>query len=170
MIDVRLMNEKLFDRGTRIVAEIANVPYEQAREYIKQCGIVKTACVMAAKNCWPDEARKSSCRCRRNFSRLSDGNRSNAKPPRRPWSYTDVMRLPPPSPTPGVPSQNCFAPKKMRQNFRIWQTTGIFPLISSTAKKSTNSCPAKQSTRALLWYAPSVRPVTGRCHCLSRQM
>lgn len=58
MIDVRLMNEKLFDRGTRIVAEIANVPYEQAREYIKQCGNVKTACVMAAKNCSPDEAQK----------------------------------------------------------------------------------------------------------------
>ena len=58
MIDVRLMNEKLFDRGTRIVAEIANVPYERAREYIKQCGNVKTACVMAAKNCSPDEAQK----------------------------------------------------------------------------------------------------------------
>ncbi len=52
MIDVRMMNEKLVDRGCRIVSEIAKIPYEKASEYIEAAGRkVKTACVMAVKNC-----------------------------------------------------------------------------------------------------------------------
>lgn len=50
MIDVRMVNEKLIDRGCRIVSEIANIPYEEAQKYIIASGSqVKTACVMAAK-------------------------------------------------------------------------------------------------------------------------
>ena len=57
MIDVRMVNEKLVDRGTRIVAEIAKISYEEATEFLKESGNkVKTACVMAVKNCSKDEA------------------------------------------------------------------------------------------------------------------
>lgn len=52
MIDVRMMNEKLIDRGCRIVSEIAKIPYEEAQKYIDKSGHnVKIACVMAIKNC-----------------------------------------------------------------------------------------------------------------------
>ena len=57
MIDVRMMNEKLVDRGCRIVAEIARIPYEEAQKYIEQSGRrVKTACVMAIRGCTREEA------------------------------------------------------------------------------------------------------------------
>jgi N-acetylmuramic acid 6-phosphate etherase len=56
MIDVRMVNEKLIDRGCRFVSEIANVSYEEAQKCIQVCGKVKTACVMAAKKCTPDQA------------------------------------------------------------------------------------------------------------------
>jgi N-acetylmuramic acid 6-phosphate etherase len=56
MIDVRMVNEKLIDRGCRFVSEIANVSYEEAQKCIQTCGKVKTACVMAAKKCTPDQA------------------------------------------------------------------------------------------------------------------
>ena len=50
MIDVRMMNQKLVDRGIRIVSEIARIPYEKAADYIEASGHkVKTACVMAVK-------------------------------------------------------------------------------------------------------------------------
>lgn len=58
MIDVRMMNEKLVDRGCRFVSEIAKVPREEAKKCIEACGKVKTACVMAAKKCPPEEALK----------------------------------------------------------------------------------------------------------------
>lgn len=56
MIDVRMMNEKLVDRGCCFVSEIANVSYEEAKKCIEICGKVKTACVMAAKKCSQEEA------------------------------------------------------------------------------------------------------------------
>lgn len=58
MIDVRMMNEKLVDRGCRFVSEIAKVPYEEAKKCIEACGKVKTACVMAAHKCSKEEAEK----------------------------------------------------------------------------------------------------------------
>lgn len=58
MIDVRMMNEKLVDRGCRFVSEIAKVPYEEAKKCIEACGKVKTACVMAAQKCSSEEAEK----------------------------------------------------------------------------------------------------------------
>jgi len=59
MIDVRLVNEKLIDRGCRFVSEIAKIPYEEAQKYIELSGQkVKTACVMAIKKCSKEEAEK----------------------------------------------------------------------------------------------------------------
>ena len=59
MIDVRMVNEKLIDRGTRIVSEIAGVSYEQATSFLKESeNNVKTACVMAVKNCSKIDAEK----------------------------------------------------------------------------------------------------------------
>ena len=50
MIDVRMVNEKLIDRGCRFVSEIAQISYEQAQKYLELSGMnVKTACVMAIK-------------------------------------------------------------------------------------------------------------------------
>lgn len=52
MIDVRMVNEKLIDRGRRFVSEIAQISYEQAQKYLELSGMnVKTACVMAIKQC-----------------------------------------------------------------------------------------------------------------------
>ncbi len=52
MIDVRIVNEKLLDRGCRFVSEIAKISYNEAQKYIEQSGKnVKTACVMAIKKC-----------------------------------------------------------------------------------------------------------------------
>ena len=50
MIDLRMMNEKLIDRGIRFVSEIAHVSYAEAQQYIEASRHeVKTACVMAAQ-------------------------------------------------------------------------------------------------------------------------
>ena len=58
MIDVRMVNKKLIDRGCRFVSEIANVSYDEAYKYIQACGKVKVACVMAIKKCSVEEAEK----------------------------------------------------------------------------------------------------------------
>ncbi len=52
MIDVRMVNEKLIDRGRRFVSEIAGVSCDEAAELLKASGNkVKTACVMGIKKC-----------------------------------------------------------------------------------------------------------------------
>lgn len=52
MVDVRMMSEKLVDRGVRFVCEIAKIDPNLAKKYIKLSGYkVKTACVMAVKEC-----------------------------------------------------------------------------------------------------------------------
>lgn len=57
MIDVRMVNEKLVDRGIRIVSEIAEISYDEAQKYIIAGGNkVKTACVMAVKKVGREEA------------------------------------------------------------------------------------------------------------------
>ncbi len=57
MIDVRMVNEKLIDRGCRIVSEVAKISYQEAEKYLELSGCkVKTACVMAIKQCSKEEA------------------------------------------------------------------------------------------------------------------
>lgn len=57
MIDVRLKNKKLMQRGCRIVAEVCKITPEQAAVYLKKSGkSVKLACVMASKKCSRKEA------------------------------------------------------------------------------------------------------------------
>ncbi len=57
MIDVRLSNTKLIDRGNRIIAAICEIPLAKAEEYrIKAENNVKTACVMYHKQCTKEEA------------------------------------------------------------------------------------------------------------------
>jgi len=57
MIDVRAMNLKLVDRANRIISEIAGISIEEAAKYFAKSGKkVRTACVMAIKNCTKKEA------------------------------------------------------------------------------------------------------------------
>ncbi len=57
MIDVRMMNEKLVERGVRFVREIAQVSETEARKYIEASDYnVKEACVMAVKKCDKQQA------------------------------------------------------------------------------------------------------------------
>lgn len=59
MIDVRMTNEKLAERGRRIVSEVAGISPAEARKYIEAGGNkVKTACVMAVRNVSREEAEK----------------------------------------------------------------------------------------------------------------
>jgi N-acetylmuramic acid 6-phosphate etherase len=59
MVDVQPSNRKLVDRATRIISEVAQVPYEQARHALEQANDeTKTAVVMAALNLSPEEARQ----------------------------------------------------------------------------------------------------------------
>lgn len=59
MIDLRMMNEKLIDRGCRIVSEIAGVSDHEAKKYIEESHHnVKKACIMAVKKCSKQQAEK----------------------------------------------------------------------------------------------------------------
>ena len=59
MIDLRLVNAKLVDRGRRFVSEIAGVSYDEAAELLNAAGNnVKTACVMGSKKCDKPAAEK----------------------------------------------------------------------------------------------------------------
>ena len=59
MIDVRIVNEKLKERGIRFVCEITGCSHTQAEQYLVQANNeVKTACVMAVKQCSAEAARK----------------------------------------------------------------------------------------------------------------
>lgn len=59
MIDLRLVNAKLIDRGRRFVSEIAGVSYDEAAELLNAAGNnVKTACVMGSKKCDKPAAEK----------------------------------------------------------------------------------------------------------------
>lgn len=52
MVDVRMLNEKLMERGRRFVMEICGVGEEEAAKLLEQSGnCIKTACVMAVKKC-----------------------------------------------------------------------------------------------------------------------
>ncbi len=56
MVDVRMLNEKLMERGRRFVAEICGVGNEEAAQVLENAGSVKTACVMIVEKCSRKEA------------------------------------------------------------------------------------------------------------------
>lgn len=57
MIDLRMVNAKLVERGRRFVAEIARISPEEAETLLQQAGMnVKTACVMARKQVSREQA------------------------------------------------------------------------------------------------------------------
>lgn len=59
MIDMRLLNEKLYNRGCRFVSEIAHISQAEAKKYIEESKHeVKTACIMAAKKISYEEAHR----------------------------------------------------------------------------------------------------------------
>ena len=57
MVNLNLSNRKLTRRGIRIVAEVANVPPEEAEMALKETGDVRSAIVMIELKCTADEAR-----------------------------------------------------------------------------------------------------------------
>lgn len=57
MVDLQVVNNKLVDRGSRIIAQLSGLDYEQAKAYLeKSGGSVKTAIVMARQSCTREEA------------------------------------------------------------------------------------------------------------------
>ena len=58
-IDVRVVNEKLYERGCRFISEICGVDVLEASKLLEAAEKnVKTACVMKLKNCTKNEAEK----------------------------------------------------------------------------------------------------------------
>ncbi|NQU28012.1 MAG: N-acetylmuramic acid 6-phosphate etherase [Candidatus Marinimicrobia bacterium] len=59
MVDLSAVNNKLVDRGSRIVEKLAEIPYEKAQEFLFAADKeVKTAIVMSRKNCSKAAARQ----------------------------------------------------------------------------------------------------------------
>ncbi len=74
MVDVRPTNQKLVDRGERIVAQVANIEKERASELLKLTGNdVKTAIVTAIKNLPPDEAKQLLKEAKGHLRRIIEG-------------------------------------------------------------------------------------------------
>jgi N-acetylmuramic acid 6-phosphate etherase len=56
MVDLNATNEKLLDRGTRIIAYLTNLDYKDSSHLLKSAnGEVKTAIVMNKHNCTYDD-------------------------------------------------------------------------------------------------------------------
>ena len=59
MVDLQVVNNKLVDRGSRIIAQLSGLEYEEAKKYLEESGgSVKTAIVMAKKSCSKEAAIK----------------------------------------------------------------------------------------------------------------
>lgn len=56
MIDLQITNKKLVERGTRFISEICDISSQEAALYLDKAQNVKTACVMAIKQCTKEEA------------------------------------------------------------------------------------------------------------------
>ena len=58
MVDLQVWNEKLRDRGTRIIEKLTELNYEEAGQVLKDSGgSVKTALIMVNKSCSKNEAK-----------------------------------------------------------------------------------------------------------------
>ncbi len=59
MVDLQVVNEKLRDRGTRIIEKLTNLNYEDAGKMLRRSGgSVKTALVMINNNCSKSDAKE----------------------------------------------------------------------------------------------------------------
>ena len=59
MVDLQVVNEKLRDRGTRIIEKLTNLNYKEAGKVLKDSGgSVKTALIMVNKSCSKKEAKE----------------------------------------------------------------------------------------------------------------
>jgi N-acetylmuramic acid 6-phosphate etherase len=59
MVDLQVWNDKLRDRGTRIIEKLTHLNYDKAGKVLKESeGSVKTALVMVMKSCSLEDARK----------------------------------------------------------------------------------------------------------------
>ena len=59
MVDLKAVNEKLVDRGTRIIAQLTDLPYDEAKTKLADAQMeVKAAIVMHHRNCGFDQARE----------------------------------------------------------------------------------------------------------------
>ncbi len=59
MVDLSAVNQKLVDRGSRIIEQLTDLSYEQAKDQLFAANKeVKTAIVMTHKNCSKDQARR----------------------------------------------------------------------------------------------------------------
>ena len=57
MVDLQVVNEKLADRGSRIIEQLTDLDYESSKEKLTEAGgSVKTAIVMILKKCTKNEA------------------------------------------------------------------------------------------------------------------
>lgn len=58
MVDLQVVNEKLRDRGTRIIRDLTGLGYNESKKYLKAAnGSVKSALVMVKKNCSLSDAK-----------------------------------------------------------------------------------------------------------------
>jgi len=59
MVDLQVWNEKLRDRGTRIIENLTDLNYKEAGEFLKKSGgSVKTALIMVNKSCSKKDAKE----------------------------------------------------------------------------------------------------------------
>lgn len=59
MVDLKAVNEKLVDRGTRIIVQLTDLSYDEAKTVLEKAQMeVKTAVVMHHRSCSFDEAKK----------------------------------------------------------------------------------------------------------------
>ena len=59
MVDLQVVNEKLRDRGTRIIKKLTDLNYKEAGKVLKDSGgSVKTALIMVNKSCSKMEAKE----------------------------------------------------------------------------------------------------------------
>ena len=73
MVDLMAVNEKLIDRGTRIISQITGLDYDRSKErLIRSDYSVKVAIVMEIHNCSVDEAHKKIDKAGGFLSRIID--------------------------------------------------------------------------------------------------
>ena len=73
MVDLTACNDKLWDRGARIVSQITNLNYNESLQFLKKAdGEVKTALVMEFKKCSKSEAKNKLDSKNGSLSRVID--------------------------------------------------------------------------------------------------